>query len=136
MSTTKQDYRRTILLSLVHLLSNYYKKITDYLWRWILKRDFVYVDDVNNFHLMYMMIRQITKYLILIWEKLSIKDIYEKIRLIIGSDITPLFEANFDFEAQENLANIDKAKKIGWNPKTNLSDGLKKSIDYIKENVI
>jgi len=34
------------------------------------------------------------------------------------------------------LANINEAKKIGWNPKTNLSEGLKKSIDYIKENVI
>ena len=66
----------------------------------------------------------------------SIKDIYEKIKSILDSDIDPLFEENLDFEAQENLANIDKAKHIGWNPTTDLSAGLKKSIDYIRKNVI
>ena len=66
----------------------------------------------------------------------SIKDIYEKIKSILDSDIDPLFGENLDFEAQENLANIDKAKHIGWNPSTDLSAGLKKSIDYIRKHVI
>ena len=55
---------------------------------------------------------------------------------MLNSDIEPLFGENFDFEAQDNLANIDKAKKIGWNPSTKLEDGLKKSIDYIRKHVI
>jgi len=66
----------------------------------------------------------------------SIQSIYENITNILDSDIQPTFGKNFDFEAQENLANIDKAQKIGWYPKVSLSDGLKKSIDYIKEHII
>ena len=66
----------------------------------------------------------------------SIKSIYERIKSILNSDIKPIYGENFDFEAQDTLANIDQAKKIGWEPKTSISTGLKKSIDYIKENVI
>ena len=69
-------------------------------------------------------------------ENYSIKFIYETIKTMLNSDIEPLFGDNFDFEAQDNLANIDKAKKIGWNPSTKLEDGLKKSIDYIRKHVI
>lgn len=102
------------------------------------KRDFVYVDDVNDFHLMCINNDRTNNEVFNVGsgKNYSIKYIYEQIQSILGSDIRPVFAENFDFEAQENLANIDKAKKIGWNPKTDLSDGLKKSIDYIKENVI
>ena len=61
---------------------------------------------------------------------------YDTIKKILDSDIEPLFGENWDFEAQENLANIEKAKNIGWNPTTDLSTGLKKSIDYIRNHVI
>ena len=66
----------------------------------------------------------------------SIKSIYNEIRKILQSDIEPIFGKNFDFEAQDTLANIDLAKTIGWKPKTDLNTGLKKSIDYIREHVI
>ena len=66
----------------------------------------------------------------------SIKFIYDRIKSLLDSDIDPIFSKNFDFEAQENLANIDKAQSIGWKPIVNLDTGLKHSIDYIKKNVI
>ena len=66
----------------------------------------------------------------------SIKFIYDTIKKMLDSDIEPLFGKNWDFEAQENLANIEKAKSIGWIPRTDLEDGLKKSIDYIRNHVI
>jgi len=135
----KQDYRRTIppvfSAFIIKLLQ---KKSPTIYGDGSKKRDFVYVDDVNNFHLMCINNDKTNNKVFNIGsgKNYSIKDIYEEISLILGSEISPLFEANFDFEAQENLANINEAKKIGWNPKTNLSEGLKKSIDYIKENVI
>ena len=135
----KQDYRRTIppvfSAFIIKLLQ---KKAPTIYGDGSKKRDFVYVDDVNNFHLMCIDNHKTNNEVFNIGsgKNYSIKDIYEQIRLILGSDISPLFEANFDFEAQENLANIDKAKLIGWNPKTDLNSGLKKSIDYIKEHVI
>ena len=110
----KQDYRRTIppvfSAFIIKLLQ---KKAPTIYGDGSKKRDFVYVDDVNNFHLMCINDDKTNNEVFNIGsgKNYSIKDIYEKIRLILGSDITPLFEANFDFEAQENLANIDKAKK-------------------------
>ena len=102
------------------------------------KRDFVYVDDVNDFHLMCMQNKLTDNniYNIGSGKNYSIKSIYERIKSILNSDIKPIYGENFDFEAQDTLANIDQAKKIGWEPKTSISIGLKNSIDYIKENVI
>ena len=66
----------------------------------------------------------------------SILEIYNTIAGLLNSDIKPIFKDNLEFEAQENLANISNAKSVGWEPHTNLTSGLKKSIDYIKLNVI
>ena len=135
----KQDYRRTIppVFSsfIIKLLKG--ERPTIY-GDGSKKRDFVYVDDVNDFHLMCINKDQTNNEVFNIGsgENYSIKFIYETIKTILNSDIEPLFGENFDFEAQDNLANIDKAKKIGWNPNTKLEDGLKKSIDYIRKHVI
>ena len=135
----KQDYRRTIppvfSAFIIKLLQNQAPTIYGDGSK---KRDFVYVDDVNNFHLMCIDNDKTNNEVFNVGsgKSYSIKDIYEKIKSILDSDIDPLFGENLDFEAQENLANIDKAKHIGWNPSTDLSAGLKKSIDYIRKHVI
>ena len=102
------------------------------------KRDFVYVDDVNDFHLMCLNNSQTDNKIFNIGsgKNYSVQSIYNQIKTILKSDIKPIYGENFDFEAQDTLANIDAAKKIGWAPNTSISSGLKKSIDYIKENVI
>lgn len=102
------------------------------------KRDFVYVDDVNDFHLMCLNNSQTDNKIFNIGsgKNYSVQSIYNQIKTILNSDIKPIYGENFDFEAQDTLANIDAAKKIGWAPNTSISSGLKKSIDYIKENVI
>lgn len=102
------------------------------------KRDFVYVDDVNDFHLMCLNNSQTDNKIFNIGsgKNYSVQSIYNRIKTILNSDIKPIYGENFDFEAQDTLANIDAAKKIGWAPNTSISSGLKKSIDYIKENVI
>ena len=135
----KQDYRRTIppvfSAFIIKLLQNQAPTIYGDGSK---KRDFVYVDDVNNFHLMCIDNDKTNNEVFNVGsgKNYSIKEIYEKIKSILDSDIDPLFGENLDFEAQENLANIDKAKHIGWNPSTDLSTGLKKSIDYIRKHVI
>lgn len=135
----KQDYRRTIppVFSsfIIKLLKG--ERPTIY-GDGSKKRDFVYVDDVNDFHLMCINKDQTNNEVFNVGsgENYSIKFIYETIRKMVHSNIEPFFGENFDFEAQDNLANIDKAKKIGWNPITKLEDGLKKSIDYIRKHVI
>ena len=135
----RQDYRRTIPPVFSAFIINLLKgKQPTIFGDGSKKRDFIYVDDVNNFHLMCMEDNRTDNEVFNIGsgENYSIKYIYEEIKKILQSDINPIFGDNFDFEAQENLANIDKAKNIGWIPAIDLNTGLKKSIDYIKEHVI
>ena len=135
----RQDYRRTIppvfSAFIINLLNG---KQPTIFGDGSKKRDFVYVDDVNNFHLMCIQDDRTNNEVFNIGsgKYYSINEIYNEIKHLLNSNIEPLFGENFSFEAQNNLADISKARKIGWNVKTDLKNGLKKSIDYIKENVI
>jgi UDP-glucose 4-epimerase len=66
----------------------------------------------------------------------SVLDIYHELESILNTGLGPIFKADLPGEAQENLADISKAKELGWEPKTELRQGLIKSIEYIQENVI
>ena len=135
----KQDYRRTIPPVFSAFIINLLKgKQPTIFGDGSKKRDFIYVDDVNDFHLMCINNSNTNNEVFNIGsgKNYSIKYIYDEIKKILKSDINPIFGENLDFEAQENLANIDKANNIGWTPKVDLNTGLKKSVDYIKENVI
>ena len=135
----KQDYRRTIPPVFSAFIINLLKgKEPTIFGDGSKKRDFIYVDDVNDFHLMCIENNDTNNEVFNIGsgKNYSIKYIYEEIKKILQSDINPIFGKNLDFEAQENLANIDKANSIGWTPKIDLNTGLKRSIDYIKKNVI
>ena len=135
----KQDYRRTIPPVFSAFIINLLKgKQPTIFGDGSKKRDFIYVDDVNDFHLMCIENSDTNNEVFNIGsgKNYSIKYIYEEIKKILQSDINPIFGKNLDFEAQENLASIDKANSIGWTPKIDLNTGLKRSIDYIKKNVI
>jgi len=135
----KQDYRRTIPPVFSAFIINLLKgKQPTIFGDGSKKRDFIYVDDVNDFHLMCIENSDTNNEVFNIGsgKNYSIKYIYKEIKKILQSDINPIFGKNLDFEAYENLASIDKAKKLGWNPKTDLENGLKKSIDYIRNHVI
>jgi nucleoside-diphosphate-sugar epimerase len=43
---------------------------------------------------------------------------------------------DFPGEAQVTLADITAAKSLGWQPKVSLKEGLRHSIDYIKDHVL
>lgn len=134
-----QDYRRTIPPVFSAFIINMLKGEQPTIYGdGSKKRDFIYVDDVNDFHLMCMNNIKADNKIFNVGsgKNYSIKSIYNEIRKILQSDIEPIFGKNFDFEAQDTLANIDLAKNIGWKPKTDLTTGLKKSIDYIREHVI
>lgn len=134
-----QDYRRTIPPVFSAFIINMLKGEQPTIYGdGSKKRDFIYVDDVNDFHLMCMNNIKADNKIFNVGsgKNYSIKSIYNEIRKILQSDIEPIFGKNFDFEAQDTLANIDQAKNIGWKPKTDLTTGLKKSIDYIREHVI
>jgi len=102
------------------------------------RRDFVYIDDINDFHILAMNDERVNGQTFNLGggKNYSILEIYEMVSKILHTDIKPKFKSNLEGEAQENLGDISKARNLGWEPKTTLEDGLKNSIDYIKEKVI
>ncbi len=98
------------------------------------RRDFVYVDDVNDFHLKCIEddrtngrafnIGSGTNY--------SVREIYDAIASLLGSDVEPDLRPDLPGEASRNLADISAARALGWEPRTDLREGLRRSIAYIK----
>ena len=65
-----------------------------------------------------------------------IKDVIEMIRKIVGSGVPEYGKIKFrEGENMELYADISKARELlNWHPKLGLSEGLKKTIEWYKEN--
>ena len=131
----RQDYRRTIppLFSafIIKLLKN--ERPTIY-GSGEKRRDFVHVDDVNDFHLLCMQDDQTTGNVFNLGsgKNYSVNEIFRIVRELLGSKLEPIYKADLPGEALTTLASIERAKKLGWSPSVGLKDGLKSSIDFIK----
>ena len=65
----------------------------------------------------------------------SVLEIYQIIARLLGTDVQPLFKQDLPGEAFANLADISKAKTIGWSPGITLEQGLQTSINYIRDQI-
>ena len=102
------------------------------------RRDFVYVDDVNRFHEMIMFDERANGKVFNLGTGVnySVLEIYEALESILKTGLKPVFKPDFPGEAFQNLADISKAESLGWEPQVSLEEGLRLSIDYIKDNVL
>ncbi len=136
----RQDYRRTVppLMSafILKLLNGEPPVIYGSGEK---RRDFVYVDDVNDFHALCLTDDRVkggtfnlgsgTNY--------SVLEVYEKITGLLGTHIPPVHRPDMPGdEAQQTLAEISSARALGWKPRISLEDGLTQSIRFIREHVL
>ncbi|MBS0625115.1 MAG: NAD-dependent epimerase/dehydratase family protein [Verrucomicrobia bacterium] len=134
-----QDYRRTIppVMSafIIHLLQG--KRPTIY-GDGEKRRDFVFVDDVNDFHLLCMTHPGTDGKVFNLGSGTnhSVNEIFKEVAKLLHSDLEPIYKENLPGEAQDTLGCIEEAKKVGWIPKTRLEEGLKRSIEFIRERVL
>jgi nucleoside-diphosphate-sugar epimerase len=98
------------------------------------RRDFIYVDDVNDFHLRCIDDERTEGevYNLGSGVNYSVREIYAEIASLLGSTIEPEHRPDLPGEAQANLADITAARALGWEPKVDLREGLRRSIDYIR----
>jgi len=101
------------------------------------RRDFVYVDDVNDFHLLCLRDSRTDNetYNLGSGENHSVLEICEIVSRLLGLRRDPEFRPDLPGEAQITLADISKASALGWKPKTSLQAGLLRAIDYIKSEM-
>jgi UDP-glucose 4-epimerase len=135
----KQDYRRTIpplMSGIIIKLLNRQRPII--YGNGTKRRDFIYIDDVNRFHEMIMFDERANGKVFNLGSSVnySVLEIYEAIELILKTGLKPVFEPDLPGEAFQNLADISRAKSLSWDPQISLEEGLKLSIDYIREHVL
>jgi nucleoside-diphosphate-sugar epimerase len=136
----RQDYRRTVppVMSafILKLLSGQRPIIYGSGEQ---RRDFIFVEDVNDFHVKCLTDARTAgrTFNLGSGENYSVLEIYRKIAELLGKDIAPEHCPDVPGdEAEETLADISAASALGWQPKISLVEGLKRSIAFIRENVL
>jgi nucleoside-diphosphate-sugar epimerase len=101
------------------------------------RRDFIYIDDINDFHMQCMKDERTTGEVFNLGSgvNFSINEIYAAIAAMLESDLLPAYQSDLPGEAFANLADITKASQLGWKPKTDLRAGLLASAAYIREQM-
>jgi UDP-glucose 4-epimerase len=135
----RQDYRRTVppVMSafIIKLLRG--ERPTIY-GTGKKRRDFVYVDDVNDFHLQCLMDARTHGGTFNLGSGAdhSVREIYDSIQSLLGTVIEPEFAPDLPGEAARTCGDIGRARSLGWKPRVSLEDGLRRSIAYIREQVM
>ena len=135
----RQDYRRTVppLMSafLLKLLAGEQPTIYG---NGSKRRDFVFVDDVNDFHMQCLTDARCDNLSVNLGTGTyhSVAEIYEIIRELLGSPIQPRFMPDQPGEAQDTLADIALARSLGWEPRTPLLEGIRAMLAYLREHVL
>ena len=101
------------------------------------RRDFIHVDDINDFHEMCITDERTTGKVFNLGSGMnySINEIYDTIANLLGSSVKPVHKIDLPGEALETLADISLAKALGWNPKISLNEGLGTSIEFIRKEM-
>lgn len=102
------------------------------------RRDFIYVDDVNGFHIKTIEDPRTDGEVFNVGSgtNYSINEVFQLIEDILQTGLNPICKPDLPGEAEITLADITKARSLGWEPKIDINEGLKCSIKYIRERVL
>jgi nucleoside-diphosphate-sugar epimerase len=134
----RQDYRRTIPPVFSAFIIKLLKGDPPIIYGTGEKRrDFVHIDDVNDFHLFCVMDERTTGKVFNVGSGVnySINEMYQRISRLLGVHIPPVYRSDLPGEAVQTLADITEARRLGWTPRVSLDDGLRTSIDFIKNEL-
>jgi nucleoside-diphosphate-sugar epimerase len=134
----RQDYRRTIPPVFSSFIIKLLKGEQPFIYGTGEKRrDFIHVDDINVFHIQCMDDNRTTGKVFNLGsgENYSVNEIYDILANLLKSDVKAIHKQDLPGEAFANLADISLAKSLGWSPKLSLQEGLKTSIDFIKNEL-
>jgi UDP-glucose 4-epimerase len=135
----RQDYRRTVppVMSafIIKLLRGERPTIYGTGGK---RRDFVYVDDVNDFHLQCLKDPRTHGGTFNLGSGTdhSVREIYDTIQSLLGTAMEPEFAPDLPGEAERTCGDIGRARSLGWTPRVSLEDGLRRSIAYIRAHVV
>ena len=100
-------------------------------------RDFTYIDDIVDANLKLLKTNRADGEVLNIGSgrRVTINYMIDTLKSLLNSDIKSKYVDPVKGDARDTLANIDKAEKlIGYAPKTSLEEGLRKFIEWYKNN--
>jgi nucleoside-diphosphate-sugar epimerase len=102
------------------------------------RRDFIYVDDVNDFHLTLLEDPRSNGRVFNVGTgvNFSINEVYELVENLLQTGLKRIYQADLPGEAQVTLADISAGRELGWQPKIDIHEGLRRSVLYIRERVL
>jgi len=134
----RQDYRRTIPPVMSAFIIKLLKGERPIIYgNGLKRRDFVHVDDINDFHLLCLKTNKVNNKTFNLGsgKNYSVLEVYKIIAKLLKINIKPLFKPELPGEAQITLADITQARKLGWHPKISLEKGLQGMIGYIQQEI-
>lgn len=95
-------------------------------------RDFVSVKQVVDANILAAQSNKTGSYNIGLGKSTTINKLYEMITQIMKKDIQPLYESERAGEIKHSVADISKAKNIGYSPKNDFKEELTETVDWFK----
>jgi UDP-glucose 4-epimerase len=102
------------------------------------RRDFIYVDDVNDFHMVVLEDARSDGRVFNVGTGVnySINEVYQLVEELLQTGLKPIYKPDLPGEAQVTLADITAGRELGWQPKVDIHEGLRRSIQYIQQRVL
>ena len=97
-------------------------------------RDFVSVKQVVGANILAAESDKTGSYNIGLSKSTSVNQLFEMIKEIMGKDIEPIHENERAGEIKHSVADISKAKSIGYTPKNNFLEDLTETVEWFKNN--
>ncbi|OGL70016.1 hypothetical protein A3B32_01175 [Candidatus Uhrbacteria bacterium RIFCSPLOWO2_01_FULL_53_9] len=98
-------------------------------------RDFIYVDDVVDAMMRSMRVAWCGELVIGTNVETSMNKLLQELQGILGTHVTPQYEESREGELYYVYADSAKAREVmGWAPKTLLSEGLHKTVEWFREH--
>jgi UDP-glucose 4-epimerase len=101
------------------------------------RRDFIYVDDVNDLHLLILEDERAEGKVINIGSgvNFSVNEIYQLIEGLLKTGLQPSYKPDLPGEAEITLADITAARGLDWKPRVDITEGLRRTIQYLQSRI-
>jgi UDP-glucose 4-epimerase len=102
------------------------------------RRDFIYVDDVNDLHALILEDDRSEGKVFNIGsgKNFSVNEVYQLIEEILKTGLRPVYKPDLPGEAEITLADITTSKGLGWEPRVDIGQGLIRTIEYLRTKVL
>ncbi len=102
------------------------------------RRDFIYVDDVNDLHMAVLENPKSEGMVVNAGTGInfSVNQVYELVEEQLKTGFKPIYKPDLPGEAKITLADITNARSLGWEPKIEIREGLRRSIKYLRDQVL